>query len=139
MRTPVYLVATLATALLATSCRDEQAGPRNRPLPSGAARSTKPMDAAPQDLTFRSGATWAEGSIRYLGSKVEPPNPQPGERVRLTHYFQALKTPPTGWGYFVHVVDPSSGQMTANADHAFAGGALPLEKWPVGKVVADEH
>jgi hypothetical protein len=139
MRTTAHLGTLIAAALLLTSCRDEQAGPRNRPIPSSATRSPRTLDAPPQDLTFRSGATWAEGSIRYLGTRVDPPEPQPGQRVRLTHYLQALKAPPSGWRFFVHLVDPSTGTMLVNADHEFGGGAMPLENWPVGKIVEDQH
>jgi hypothetical protein len=55
----------------------------------------------------------------------------------VAHYFQVLKEPPKGYAFFVHVVDAASGQMITNADHEFQGGKLPLEQWPVGKVVED--
>jgi hypothetical protein len=138
------VTALVLGALSLAACRDEQAGPRGRPMPgrpaaprtNAAARS----DATPPtDLTWRSEATFAGGAVRYHGTRVDPPNPQPGQRVTLTHYFEALQSPPSGWGFFVHVIDPATGAMLANADHDFQNGALPLETWPVGKVVADEH
>lgn len=143
----VCLVVVAAAQL---ACRDEQAGPKGalsasnstRPHAQESIRQPSPgtvLDAAPEDLTYRSGATFADGAIEYLGSKLDPPTPQPGARVQLSHYFRAVKQPPQGWMYFMHIVDPESGQMLGNADHEFAGGGLPLEKWPVGKVVVDSH
>src|SRR5688500_15913120 len=92
----VTLIGALVTTL--TACRDEQAGPRPRPTvppppgaPSGAgaAGSVRTLDAAPTPLTFRSGATWGDGAVRYLGARVEPPGAGPGSQVRVSHYFQA--------------------------------------------------
>lgn len=127
-------------------CRDEQAGPKNRPPPQGQANAAqapsggiRTLENAPADLTFKSGATWASGTIQYLGSKVEPARPTPGQQVRLSHYFVALKPPPQGWTFFLHVVDASSGQQLGNADHELQGGAAPLGSWPVGKVIEDVH
>ncbi|MFY0530221.1 carbohydrate-binding family 9-like protein [Archangium gephyra] len=77
--------------------------------------------------------------MRYLGTRVTPPVAVPGQAVKLEHYFEAVRAVPRGWKFFVHVVDPASGQMMVNADHDFAGGAAPLGTWPVGKVVEDVH
>jgi hypothetical protein len=127
------------------SCRDEQAGPRPRraasgPGPASASSEARVLDRVPEDLTFRSGATWSGGSIAYLGSRAAPAEASGAERlVRLSHYFEALKPPPHGYQFFVHVVDVRTGQMVLNADHEIQGGALPLERWPVGKIVEDVH
>ena len=139
----------LASLLGLLGCRDEQSGPKNRP-PSQAQQQPQPspqapkagvrtLDAAPADLTFKSGATWAGGTIVYLGSKVEPAHPTPGQQVKLSHYFIALKPPPQGWNFFLHVVDANSGQQLGNADHEPQAGAAPLGSWPVGKVIEDVH
>ncbi|MBS1151279.1 MAG: putative lipoprotein [Myxococcaceae bacterium] len=143
------LTWVLAGLLGLMGCRDEQAGPRNRPPPQqqaspqapgqAPAAGMKTLEAAPADLTFKSGATWAGGTVEYLGSKVEPARPTAGQQVRLSHYFRALKAPPQGWTFFLHVVDASSGQQLGNADHELQGGAAPLGSWPVGKVIEDVH
>lgn len=144
----------LAVSLLLLSCRDELAGPKQRPMaaqgqqaqqaappqqqnPQALQRPPAPLDAAPADLTWKSEATWLQGTVRYWGSKVEPPRAAVGQQVRITHYFSALKQPPPDWKFFVHVADASSGQMVGNADHEFQNGAAPLSTWPVGKVMAD--
>jgi hypothetical protein len=133
-------------------CRDEQAGPKNRPpaptgqqqplqaLPApGQGQGVHTLEAVPTDLTFKSGGTWLNGTVQYLGSKVEPEHPQAGQQVRLSHYFIALKPPPQGWNFFIHVIDATSRQQLANADHELQNGNAPLGSWPVGKVIEDVH
>lgn len=136
MRT-LLILSTLALV----SCRDEQAGPKNRqasaPSPSGA-QAVQALDAAPP-LTFESGATLGGGLITYLGSIVEPKTPKPGQQVTLRHYFRANKPQPSGYQFFVHVVDADSGQALGNLDHAIQNGVAPLGSWPVGKVIEDAH
>jgi len=140
MRASTRLVSSLLMfSLLATGCRDEQAGPKPRVKPPPPPAQARVLAAAPEDLTFRSGATFAGGAVRYLGSRVTPERARPGQPVRLAHYFEALRPLPRGWDFFVHVVAPDTGQMLVNADHGFAGGAAPLGSWPVGKVVEDVH
>jgi hypothetical protein len=129
----------LPLLLLATACRDEQAGPKPRTPSLPPPAQARALDATPEDLTFRSGATFGGGAVRYLGSRMTPANAQPGQPVQLSHYFQALRPLPEGWDFFVHVVDPDTGQMVANADHGFQGGAAPLATWPQGKVMEDAH
>jgi hypothetical protein len=121
-------MAFLGLSLLAAGCRDEQAGPRAR-TPTGQAPAASA--AAP---TFSSNATWAGASLRYLGARVVPLGPEPGAPVRVTNLFLPLRPLPTGFKLFVHVVDPRTGRMLANADHPLAA---PLESWPVGKVFED--
>jgi hypothetical protein len=140
MRSRTPLVLALAVLGLTLGCRDEQAGPKRRattaPPPSAQGRT---LEAAPSDLTYLSEATLGGGAIRYLGSKVEPEQPRAGQPVRLSHYFVALRPPPAGWSFFTHLVDPATFAMLVNADHPVQGGAMPLERWPVGKVIEDQH
>jgi hypothetical protein len=134
---PLSLLWIPLLSLCLAACRDEQAGPRSR-KPAAAAQ-LKTLGAVPADLTFRGGATLGGGALVYLGSRVSPVQPTPGQAVQLSHYFQAVRPPPEGFQFFVHVVDAETGQMVINADHAFQNGAAPLGAWPVGKVVEDAH
>ncbi|WP_224367341.1 carbohydrate-binding family 9-like protein [Hyalangium versicolor] len=135
------LVPLLTLTLLFGACRDEQAGPRPRTqnFPTLEPTQLRTLDAAPADLTFRSGATLGGGAVIYLGSRVIPAQAAPGQAVTLAHYFQAVRPPPQGFGFFVHVIDPNSGQILMNADHEFQNGVAPLAIWPVGKVIEDTH
>ena len=57
------LVPLLTSVLLvAGACRDEQAGPAHRTPRLPAATTPRTLDAAPEGLTFRSGATLAGGA-----------------------------------------------------------------------------
>ena len=130
--------------VLSSGCRDEQAGPRPKgragpplALSSQAQGGGRTLEGAPQDLTFRSGASWANGTVVYLGAKVSPPRAKAGENVTVSHYFVAARQPPQGWSFFTHVIDSSNGQMLMNADHEIQNGAMPLGSWPVGKVIED--
>jgi len=136
-----FVLLLLTLPLLLVACRDEQAGPRPRAqkLPTAEQLQPRTLDAVPGDLTFRSGATFGGGAVVYLGSRMTPAQAAPGQQVMLSHYFQALRQVPPGYGFFVHIVDPSTGQMIMNADHEFQNGLAPLGTWPVGKIVEDTH
>jgi hypothetical protein len=144
--------ALVAVALVIAGCRDEQAGPKapQPPPPAGggaqssgpAVAATSPgrvLEEAPSQLTFQSGATWAGGAVEYLGTLLDPPKLKPGQPLRLHHYFRAKGAQPAGFQFFVHLIDSGSGQMVANLDHEVQGGAMPLGRWPPGKVVEDVH
>jgi hypothetical protein len=123
----------LALPLLVLSlcgCRDEQAGPRGRP-PASAATGHAGQPA----LSFTSNASFGGGALRYLGARVAPAAGAPGA-LRVTNYFVPQRQLPPGFQLFVHLVDPRTGQMVSNDDHPLA---LPMERWPVGKVYEDTH
>ena len=136
-RTSALSLLTLTLCLAA--CRDEQAGPRPRTPSLPPPVQLRTLEAVPADLTFRGGATFGGGAVAYLGSRVTPVQANPGQPVQLTHYFQALRSPPQGYGFFTHVIDAATGQMLANADHEIQGGRAPLASWPVGKIIEDTH
>lgn len=122
--------------------RGERAQPQQpragQPSPPPQVGQPRYLDAAPA-MSFKSGRTWAGGAVEYLGATVVPPNPQPGQQVRVSHYFVARKQPPQGYKFFVHVIDPDTGQQVGNVDHEIQNGAAPLQSWEVGKIVEDVH
>lgn len=124
-----------------SGCRDELAGPKNRPVPPSAAAQpgqAQALEAAPP-LTYSSGATWANGAVTYLGSVIEPPHPRPGERVVLKHYFRQSAPVEGQWRFFVHVMDETTRQQVGNLDHEIQNGSAPLGTWPQGKIIEDSH
>ena len=125
--------------ILLTDCRDEHAGPPRQKVVAAVVSPGRILDGPPPRLTFRSGTTLGQGAIEYLGSTVTPPQAQSGQPVTLRHYFRALRPPPAGFQFFIHLVDAQSGRLVANADHRFQQGALPMDRWPVDKVVEDVH
>jgi hypothetical protein len=139
------LALSFFVLLFANACRDELAGPGHSGSSSNQARGQqggngqiptgRVLDQVPP-LQFQNGTTLGDGTIQYLGARYAV---QPNGQVAVAQYFTALKTPPQGYSMFVHVVDAATGQMVTNADHEFQGGKLPLERWPVGKVVEDIH
>lgn len=127
--------------LCLVSCRDEQAGPRQRPPPRAqtpTAAQGRVLDQAPPGLTGAAG-TLGGGVIQYLGSRASSLRAKQGTQITVGHYFRAVSQPPQGWKFFAHVVDDASGQLLVNADHEFQEGAMPMGSWPVGKVVEDVH
>lgn len=139
-------ILLLSVGVALVGCRDEQAGPKPRaakavvPAATGSSAPGNPsvLDTAPP-LTVTSGGTWAGGAVTYLGSIVEPPNPAPGQAVVLRHYFRANGPQPTGYHFFMHVVDANTRQQVGNLDHELQSGAAPLGSWPVGKVIEDRQ
>lgn len=138
MRKTLMMLALVGLA----ACRDEQAGPKPkapRPPPAQAGGQGKALDAEPPAYTYKSGVSWAGGTVVYLGSIVEPAKPKAGDQVTLKHYFRATAAVSAPYRFFMHVVDASSGQQIGNLDHEIQGGAAPLGTWPVGKVIEDVH
>src|ERR1700687_2053978 len=136
-RGPRQLLLLHLAASLLLGCRDEQAGPRPRADGSRAAVQGRTLEHPPE-LTYSSRATGASGALRYLGSRV-PQAVAEGQPLTLAHYFQATRRLPPGFSLFVHVIDPSTGRMVVNSDHQIQEGRMPLEAWPVGRVVEDVH
>ncbi|MFO0594236.1 MAG: carbohydrate-binding family 9-like protein [Myxococcaceae bacterium] len=139
--------SALCLAVVATSCRDEQAGPKPK-APRGPAAVANPnptggnvqtLDALPGPLTFQSGATWNGGAVTYLGSLLVPEKPTPGQNVVLKHYFRADGAVEGQWRFFLHVLDDGTKQQVGNLDHELQQGAAPLGTWPRGKIIEDTH
>ncbi|MEN9797868.1 MAG: hypothetical protein RL653_1564 [Pseudomonadota bacterium] len=127
------LLLAVAVAASLSGCRDELAGPKNRRAPSAASSTGTPAPGA------AAGATLGGGTLRYKGSRVMTGLGNARDGVQVIHQFEALKPPPAGYRFFVHLVDEASGEILQNVDHDFQGGALPLEQWKVGETVEDRH
>ncbi len=71
--------------------------------------------------------------IRLVGYDLEPR----GEALRLTLWWQALRTPTDDYTVFVHLFDPASEDIVAQSDAPPRGGAYPTSWWMKGEVVSE--
>ncbi|HEX3777584.1 MAG TPA: carbohydrate-binding family 9-like protein [Polyangiaceae bacterium] len=103
------------------------------------------LSAPPNDVGQAVGADF-EGKVKLLGARVEPAaNVRPGERIKLTIYWQAEKQLDSGWSLFTHVID-AAGERLLNVDNVGplrevhgSTQALPPSDWQPGKVYIDEQ
>ncbi|MBI3359919.1 MAG: hypothetical protein HY023_02285 [Chloroflexi bacterium] len=59
------------------------------------------------------------------------------QTLTLTPYWSALARPAGSYKYFVHVFDPLTEAIVAQADDFPRGGAYPTAQWAAGEVVPD--
>jgi hypothetical protein len=85
--------------------------------------------AHPLDATFGD-------QVRLLGYTVEPEQGQPGQPLRLTLYWQALRPPSHDYTIFVHLRRPAGGNV-AQADHRPLGEIYPTTLWPLGETIRE--
>jgi hypothetical protein len=57
--------------------------------------------------------------------------------LTLTPYWRARKEPAKDYKYFVHLFDPATEQIAAQADGFPRGGAYSTAQWAAGEVVSD--
>jgi hypothetical protein len=74
--------------------------------------------------------------VQLLGYTVEPEQPQAGQTLRLTLYWQALAPLPRDYTAFVHLRQPTGGNV-AQADHRPLGTIYPTTLWPVGETIRE--
>ncbi len=60
-----------------------------------------------------------------------------GTALRLTLVFQALRAPAANYKYFVHVLEPATGAVVAQADAEPGGNLHPTSAWLAGEVVSE--
>ncbi len=77
-------------------------------------------------------------SVKLLGYDLDKTRAHPGETVRLTCYWQALKTPGAGFTVFAHLLD-ANGVLRGQKDAPPRNGELATDRWLPGEVIADAH
>ncbi len=141
------LTLTLSFALL-TACVGNPTPPPTKPHDAKAAAErlkTFILDAPPADMGTQLDVDF-DGKLKLLAAHVEAANPgKPGDRVKVTMYWQAQQKLPAGWKLFTHIVD-GSGERLSNIDSVgplreLRDGtqSLPPEDWEVGKTYVDEQ
>ncbi len=76
--------------------------------------------------------------FRLLGYDLEPGEPQPGETVHLSLYWEAIQKPTGDYTVFAHLLDPS-GHMRGQKDNQPQGGMYPTYLWDEGERVEDRY
>jgi hypothetical protein len=103
------------------------------------------LAAPPATLPIRLNTDF-DGKVTLLGAAVEPRGVvRPGDKVKLTMYWQPKVGLGEGWALFTHVLD-GSGERILNLDNVGAlrqtrggGQMLGPAAWTVGKVYVDEQ
>jgi hypothetical protein len=76
--------------------------------------------------------------FRLLGYEIEPGEPQPGETVHLSLYWEAIQKPTGDYTVFTHLLDPS-GRMRGQKDNQPQGGMYPTYLWDKGERIEDRY
>jgi hypothetical protein len=85
------------------------------------------------EVKTKSEVTFGE-DLRLVGYGLHQGNDQ----VRITLHWQALRRMDEAYKFFVHVIDPASGQLVAQADVMPYGWTYPTFWWEAGEFVSDE-
>ncbi len=83
-------------------------------------------------LQQRVDATFGD-LIRLLGYDIA----QVGNRLSLTLHWQALADVGADYKFFIHVFDPATERIVAQADAMPGGNAYPTSRWVEGEVVSE--
>ena len=59
------------------------------------------------------------------------------EKLQLTLYWEALRTPDRHYMFFVHLADPQTGEPASQVDTMPRGFTYPTGQWAPGEVVSD--
>jgi hypothetical protein len=85
-------------------------------------------------------ATFANGTVRYLGYQLQPDPAPLGQPFVLTHFWKAEKAIQGGdWQIFVHLGFPNQPGMFLNADHTAIQGHFPTSQWQPGAIFRDDQ
>ncbi len=103
------------------------------------------LDAPPADMGTPLNID-LDGKLKIVAAQIEAQTPvKPGDRVKVTMYWQAQQKLDAGWKLFTHVVD-GAGERVVNIDNVgplreIHDGmqSLPPSDWEVGKTYVDEQ
>jgi hypothetical protein len=93
-----------------------------------------PLDARLGDRIRLVGATLRAAN----GAPAQALTVQPGGRVRLTLYWQALQKPAAEYSVFVQLLD-AGGRLSSQADAWPRSGAYPTSWWKPGDEIVDTY
>jgi hypothetical protein len=79
------------------------------------------------------------GKAKLLGYRLEAKaKMKPGEKFRLTLYWQALAKMEKNYTVFAHILD-QTGWLRGQKDNPPVGGTYPTTEWVVGEIVVDKY
>ena len=76
--------------------------------------------------------------VVLLGYEVEPAQPKPNELTIVTLYWRGERPLTQNATVFVHALNPL-GEMVAQSDSQPVQNSYPLDTWPSGSIIADNH
>ncbi|MFB0546217.1 MAG: hypothetical protein ACETWB_04850, partial [Anaerolineae bacterium] len=79
-----------------------------------------------------------DGKVWLLGYDLSSSTVKAGGRLRLTLYWQGLKTMDTDYTVFTHLLD-TNGFLVAQRDNQPVGGNNPTSFWNEGEIVKDVY
>jgi hypothetical protein len=84
-------------------------------------------------MSHEAGAAFGD-DLRLLGYDLETE----ADSLRITLHWQALRRMGVSYTMFVHVFDPTTGEIVGQADVMAYGYTYPTAWWEAGEVVSDE-
>ncbi len=80
-----------------------------------------------------------EQAVRLTGYDQQPHSVRPGEPLRITLYWQALRQLKHDYATFAHLVDQQGQGVPGGSDHLPGGDYYPSSLWRPGEVIRDQH
>lgn len=93
---------------------------------------TKPSPSQPTEYRW-------EDAITLVGFDLDAQSVDQGETTSssLTLYWHALRRIDTSYKFFIHVIDPSSGEPQAQIDYLPGNWSYPTDWWEEGEYISD--
>ena len=92
--------------------------------------------SAPSSIPYPNKAVFG-GKIQLLGMDVEPRQPAPGDRVKVSFYFKVLEYIDEDWQLFIHMDSWGGFSERIHGDHNPVEGKYRTGYWQKGEVVRD--
>lgn len=89
-------------------------------------------------IVQRPQLTLVGDAIQLLGYKLDRTEYRPGEKLPVTLYWSANKTPDASYKVFVHFVD-ANGVLRTQRDTVPMNDTLPTSRWFEGEYITDEY
>ena len=115
--------------------------PRTFPLPDGSEAllygPSSPLIAGPPQPANRIAAEFG-GAAGFLGYDYQVDTiSEDGVTLRFTCYWESLKPTQGDYSVFIHFIDPSTGDIIAQADHLLFPRTYPTSLWQPGRYLRD--